>query len=111
MEVLNAMATHPVAALRTGIYESLIGLFEAERTIKDWESNDCAGAARDDFPNYGEWSYFPQFADFNLAFEDGSTDTLYGTCHVVPYRTPYIVWKMDAFGECVKESLAGAAVI
>lgn len=102
------MASHPVAALRTGIYESLIEMFEAERTIKDWESNDCAGAAREDFPNYGDWSYFPQFADFNLAFEDGSTEVS-SSCAVVPYRTPYIVWKMDAFRDCVIENFATAA--
>lgn len=96
------MSSHPMANMRTGIYEFLISEFNAEDgswaaadTIYDWEANGCEGSSLAAFPDYGEYATIPQFATYTAEFEDfdGSTSTgISDTCWIVNYRTDYIVW-------------------
>lgn len=106
------MSGNPTANLRTGIYEGLLALIQAAdgswtaaETVFDWESNDCASNSLAAFPATGDYSQVPQFASPTVMvtnWADGAiTEYASPTCAVVNHRTDYIVWKMDAFRDCV----------
>jgi len=111
------MAGHPIARLRTEIYEGLIADFEAKDgswkasdTVFDWESNDCASSARAEFPYWGDYSSFAQFATpaANIMdWDTGSAELVHSdTCFVVEERTEFIVWQKDAFRNCILANMA-----
>lgn len=111
------MANHPIAQLRTEIYESLIEMMQVGHTIHDWESNDCIGMDRMSFPDYGDYSNMPQFAIGQItAAQDDSMagvyagDTMYSnSCFVTTQRTQYIIWKKNAFRDCVSDNFDSAS--
>lgn len=109
-------ANHPVAALRTQIYEGLLadinaadGSWAAADTVHQWEANDCASAALADFPDWGEYSNVPQFAATSVITPDLTEHVAPYTCYVVNHRTDFIVWEKDAFRECIMEGAGAGA--
>lgn len=98
------MSGHPRANARTEIYENLMAGFSGDGwtamdTVFDWESSDCASAAREDFPTWGDYN-FPMFAQHTIdAYETP-------TCFVVSDRTDYILWAKDGFRDCIMAALA-----
>lgn len=92
------------ANLRTAIYEEAIEMFGVADTVHDWESNDCIANAREAFPNDGDWSTVPQFVAYTAADEAGNTISFDGACFGTAERTDYMIWKMDAFHDCLFDS-------
>lgn len=117
------MAGHPVANARQDIFEGIVAVIDATNeqegtndwfvadAIYDWEENGCASSAREEFPWWGDYSSIPQFVTFSVAVVDWdgvstgfeSYDT---RCWIVDEMTDYIVWKRDAYRQCVFDSLA-----
>lgn len=100
------MSQHPVANTRTEIYEDLIasiaaedGSWTAADTIYDWEDSGCESVARESFP-YGDYAQMPQFA---VATVNGAQSDQ--GCFVTTDTTDYIIWKKDAFRDCVTEAM------
>lgn len=99
------MAGHPIANLRTEIYESLIAEFAgddwtAAETVASFESNDCVYSYRTAFPDYGEYADVPLFATREITNTSDETETS-DSCFVVDQRTEYIIWEKNAFRQCV----------
>lgn len=102
------MAGHPKANNRKDIYEDILTELDAWETVYDWEANGCEASSRVAFPNYGDYSAIPQFATSEVTVIDWTTSTTdteiaHGgmSCYVVDEMTDYIVWKKDAFRQCI----------
>jgi len=123
------MKSHPIANLRTSIYEGIIELLSgtdavtqkawtAKEAILGFESSNCIEMARKPFPATGDYSSFPQFAVPSVTTEDWAANevdnvapmknapTVSSTCYVVDNRSDYIVWKKDAFRDCLVDNTA-----